>query len=458
MASFHGLAGRALRLCRGAGIALAAALVVALPALGQEVCYPAGPGGVTNDPAYGGTWANRYDATNCSAAGQQASAQCMLQQQKGTTGCGNDIQPGSETLTGWTWEGADRGIQYFNVTHSSGSPVCGGFFRLRKFSTEPATAPCPVDCEPNMNKQFLAAYGDQPNSFVPDNTGCFGGCAAFRKDLTRDFQYWRSRTSPTQRDVLVKYQYTGLECDAEPTQTAIPNEGISCPGGVSVDNICTTPQTGENCGFINGKYVCVKQLQPDKCWVNSDGSRICAEGAATPPVPRTPDGSAPATPDVTVESCTGDNACTAYNYYNSSTVAASGTPPTGSGDPDDSPTGTPGTGPGTGGEGDGEGEEVGGGPFVAPDLADGDSYEETATGAWSQLQAAPIVAAFSSISASWPSGSCPNGTLDLSAVGAGSHDMMADACTVWEGTIAPVLSIIMLIFWSILGLRVIMEA
>jgi hypothetical protein len=222
----------------------------------------------------------------------------------------------------------------------------------------------PIDCASAANSRFGAIANNQVATFSMPDTGCFGGCAAFKKSwkvvkadgTTADAVSTRNRNGNGTYNYLTKYQYTGLACTVEPVRNETPVSTPTGPGGTGTDKFAEAP-SGEGCGWVNGKYGCYKSLQPDKCWVNSDGSRICAQSAPTPPKPLNSAGTAAATPNDSFDVCTGANSCQSYEYFNTATNSAAGQPSSNTGDTsNEGPgTGTVGTGPGDGSGGDGTG-------------------------------------------------------------------------------------------------------
>lgn len=241
------------------------------------------------------------------------------------------------------------------------------------YYTNGASCTPPVDCTVRAGKRM---WVNGVSSWNPAATQCFDSCSQNLKQFVvvglngvdRLSSY--HKYSDGSRRAL--YEYTGTPCSNEPAAT-----GTDTTGEPDVaDKFTPKPQTGENCGYVNGKYVCLKKLQPDKCWVNDDGSRICAENAPSPPKPANAAGTAPATPNSTVSACMGDGSCVTYQYFNQTTVSQSGTPASPGGDPSNE---NGGTGPGQGGSGEGEGEEPGSGGTASggtlcdnPPTCDGD--------------------------------------------------------------------------------------
>jgi len=85
---------------------------------------------------------------------------------------------------------------------------------------------------------------------------------------------------------------------------------------------CTSDSYGENCGYVNDKYVCLGKIGNDECWVNSDGSRVCGHNAPMPPKPDNGTRGVPATPTDTIKESVPSGGDT-FNYYNSTVVSGS---------------------------------------------------------------------------------------------------------------------------------------
>lgn len=223
---------------------------------------------------------------------------------------------------------------------------------------DPPAIPPEFDCPEMQGKHAMGGRSGETASYVPPDTMCVGGCETYKKTVKTTggpMKYYRAEDSPGVYSYNVRYEFTGMECDQDEggTQTAsevaTEDEGERCVG-----DFCQGVKTGENCGFLNDKYVCVEQVQPDKCFRNEDGSVICAEAAPTPPKPDTGTPGVPAAPTTQVEACTGNNSCQTIQHFSSTTVTGSSRAvPQGSG-----PSGSGPIGNGSG-EGDSEGPATG---------------------------------------------------------------------------------------------------
>jgi hypothetical protein len=147
---------------------------------------------------------------------------------------------------------------------------------------------------------------------------------------------------------------------ADPTPVDEPS-GEICKESAAGTDVCTASAYGENCGYVNGNFVCLGKTDADECWVNPDGSRLCGDTAPTPPVPDNGTPGVKAAPTDQVSAVAPSGSGTTYNYYNSATVAGSSRDPGDSGanpnrpssaDPRTEPT------PVTGSGGDGTGIDI----------------------------------------------------------------------------------------------------
>jgi hypothetical protein len=331
----------------------------------------------------GPTWqATGAVAPQCANVDPQVAVSCTLAYIDSV----NSTNQYAGTLAGCSWSGSSGCKEIMiNVTCVSGSTpttACGPWstgYALFAISSGNGIAAdlskCPTgDCTTLANQKVFGWGTNAPESYTPPTTPCLNGCAAF---MTAN-QPWTRMGPVGHREMRVQYQMTGLACLSEVQPADMPEtptQGKQCFDGKTTDTICQYPETRPGCGFYNNKYVCTTSLGTDKCWVNSDGSRLCAAAAPIPPRPANADGTAAATPDQTIQVCTGSS-CSTYTYYNTTTVSNSNSSTAGGGDPStQGGTGTSGTGPGDGG-GDGttgtSATASGGVGCDAPPSCDGD--------------------------------------------------------------------------------------
>lgn len=303
---------------------------------------------------------------------------------------------------------------------NNGSTTTGCVTKSLQVEEKPSTSctpeppPEPFDCAALANKMHLGQALDQPDSFVPADSICVKNGIVDTEGREISCSAWRmvrqgtncvqpdgstgacndyKRMGPTgERDILVRYKFSGLECEDEPEQPETPIEpecetditgSVSCQEDKSEKchtanglTWCEGLDNKKNCGFANNKYTCLDSLQPDKCMAMPDGSRLCVEGAPSPPVPDNGTPGVKAEPDSNMEVCTGEGACTQHNYYNGGTVSGSARDPGAGSGTDGSGVVGPGGVPGGTGTGDGEGEEEGevggGGTCAEPPTCSGD--------------------------------------------------------------------------------------
>jgi len=235
--------------------------------------------------------------------------------------------------------------------------------------------------------------------------------------------------------------------------------GEVCKESAEGTEVCGAPAYGENCGYVNGEFVCLGKTDPDECWVNGDGSRLCGDTAPMPPVPDSGTPGQRATPDDTLGAIGPTGTTNNYNYYNSATVAGSSRD---AGDSGANPNRNTSTNPSTGaipvvveGDGEGTGEGDGGGPFGGPEMDEVGTFGELTQSFVDGLEAAPIVAAWTGIGSSIPAGACPDA--DISVFGE-TYSFTDFACGIWDDTVVPLLSLVFLFVWPFMGLRILMSA
>lgn len=315
-----------------------------------------------------------------------------------TYGSGQTVTAGSVTVSG----------SYIDYCYKAMPANRGLAIRVSTINEacDPPEPEVTIPCDVLANQKHLGSANDQPDSFVPEDTICVKdggsvdgapvpvggttGCAAFKVSN----QPWK-RLGPTgSRDWLTVYQFTGLNCDSEPEQDETPMEpecetditgSVSCVEDKSEKchtnnglTWCEGLDNKKNCGFANDKYTCLDSLQPDKCMAMPDGSRLCVEGAPTPPVPDNGTKGVKATPDGNMQTCTGANSCQQLNFYNTTTTSNSSRDPGQGSGSDGSGVVGPGGVPGGTGDGSEEGEESGasgGQACDAPPSCTGDAVQ-----------------------------------------------------------------------------------
>jgi hypothetical protein len=287
--------------------------------------------------------------------------------------------------------------------------------------------------------------------------GCLDGCAVsgvrvdpigINKDVDGTFYFlpWVKFSGETCSGGVPEIPPDDPEPVPEPT-------GEVCKESTEGTEVCGAPAYGENCGYVNGNFTCLGKTDPDECWVNPDGSRICGESGPTPPVP-----------DDQLGANGPSGSGNTYNYYNSGTVAGSSRDAGDSGANPNRPNSTdPRTAPtpvvDVGGDGDGYGEESEDpGEIAGYEACEGEAcptFQGILGGYYEQLQEVAIVSAWTNIGASIPAGSCPDASV---SVFGDSYDVMTIPCQIWDNTVSPLLGLVFLFVWPFLGLRIVMSA
>ena len=295
--------------------------------------------------------------------------------------------------------------------------------------------------------------------------------------------------------------YTGTYAPAAPTNGSIPattncvtsGTTTAClqqvpKAGCGTINGTTTCQEPQNCGTFNGNQVCPTAIPGLTCASYASGGTACTLGPGNtipnPPAPSTSSGAA-AAPTGTVTATSNTGTTTTSNYYNSSTVSASGTAvQSASGGTNvgngGSGTGTSGSGTGTGTQcgssgtpcsttnanatADGNCGSVAGGcstgsnPVPTYDWS-GDSWTGALTGFWTAVANGPIGTAVSSIANNWPTNStCPNLTVTIVFLNNYTANYGQIFCNLWENAAVPVLTGTMLAVWSVTAVFIFLSA
>lgn len=252
------------------------------------------------------------------------------------------------------------------------------------------------------------------------------------------------------------------------SRIATDNECITTSNGFE---LCRTPgESHQFCGTVNGQPYCLPTIMsnppcsggtcgtPQNPVVTlSDGSQLAPAGASTPPAPDNGTAGTPATPDLVLQGTGSDGNPGTYNYWSPSTVAGStgGTPGGGDGDGDGTGGGTPGVS--CGGPDQPNCKFQLEGTFNGPTHDGVPTFTEAAQTFQSSLQSAPIVQAVSNLAGSIPEGgSPPSGQVTLDALGGVTLTLAPPPEVVAE--IAPVLSIVMLLVWSLIAIFIFMSA
>lgn len=354
--------------------------------------------------------------------------------------------PGSEFLT---LDSAEENRCELTHHHSGGtSPTEHALVR----NCFPTTAPTECDADfPGVGDSHTT--NSNPGS---GNTYChaLSGC---KVEVSQT-------TSMGSGATVYTWTHTDDPCD-EGDEAAGGDEepGESCATSGS-DEFCAQPNE-ENCGYFNDDFVCFNSIEEDGCSVFSDGGRVCGSDAPMPPVPDNGTPGQPATPDQVVNVTTGSTTNT-FNYYNSSTVGGSSRDPGTSGDNpydgDDDGSGEDdgdGGGEGDGGNGtddDGCAEEDGcTGTLPAIGDTECESFGACATAFYARVQGAPLIESVANVGDSFPSGSCP--AVNITMFGETSS-LSEPMCDMWADTVAPIISVIMLVLFAWVATRVVLSA
>lgn len=243
-------------------------------------------------------------------------------------------------------------------------------------------------------------------------------------------------------ECFARLVFTGDQCGGEPD---VSGELIADEPGtrncVSGDGVtfCAS-QTSVNCGTVNGESICLDSVPPGRCVFLGDGGLVCGSMADGP---TESDGMTPATPDGEFTASSDDVAEDDFRYFGPGTVAASGTPVSGTGD--DAPSD----------EGDDEctAETCEG---VLPELGETETFADATAAFMSAIEGAPIVSAAAGLGASMPAGECPAPSTEIEYLD--GLTLVLDAhCGLWD-EIAAVLTFVMLAVYVFLGARIILSA
>jgi len=251
----------------------------------------------------------------------------------------------------------------------------------------------PPACEAGNSYAVSAIAASEADAITAFTGKCHNGCQVNASSIN---DHWlKSGSSPGDYWGLLKLTETGTACDGQglpipPTETPPPEtpvaeetlDGENCITSSAGVEYCDSDAYGENCGYVNDNFVCLGKTDGGECWINPDGSRLCAEGAPMPPVPDSGVPGTPATPDDQVRHTNSNGVTNNYNYYNTTTVAGSSRDPGDSGADPNNPASTdprtessPVTEQGSGGTGEGEGTGAsasGGASCEDPPVCDGD--------------------------------------------------------------------------------------
>lgn len=117
---------------------------------------------------------------------------------------------------------------------------------------------------------------------------------------------------------LVEFVTTADECTTEPVVPATQSPQCITSGS---DSWCTeSGLADQNCGMLNGGYVCLDTVPSGGCTFFGNGDMACATTAGSPPAPDNGTPGQQAAPDLVVTTTPQGGAPVTTNIYNSSTV------------------------------------------------------------------------------------------------------------------------------------------
>lgn len=271
---------------------------------------------------------------------------------------------------------------------------------------------------------------------------------------------------------------TGLACGATGTKAGgdVPASAASCTttGGATacVDSVNSRGTFSVVPTATPDAIVPATPSQPDSCVSYASGAVACNANAAitSPPAPSSPTSAGlPAVPSATVVGPNG-----AEVYFTAAQVAASkgstntATSSSNPGAPAGATTAVLGTGSASGtGTNPSDCDTsnnasacTGTLPSVgAPECS---SYGSCLAAFYTEVQSAPVFESLSAITAALPSGACPSETVTLTtfsqAPGGGTFDYGTPMCNLWTNSAVPVLAAVMLMFWSLVGIFIVLSS
>lgn len=275
---------------------------------------------------------------------------------------------------------------------------------------------------------------------------CLGGCAVASNGSAIILD---GATS-----TVTSAKYTGQTCSAAGiTSTATPPaSGQSC-GQVNGKTLCLTA-SNPNCGTINGQNICLETAPSGSCTYLPGGSYICDSKAPNDATHRPIDGNGnPIKPSATLASGPASTTDRDASYWDSSTMsnASNGTAADGKGNKVGDCVGA------TCGAGDGgDDEQDTGTDAQLPEWGQGDSCDLdcSLSELWGELNSVPLIQAFSNIGASLPTGSqCPKPVFEVF----GTQIQMTTHCDLYD-QVAPILSACFRFMWAFLAVVVLLKA
>ena len=291
------------------------------------------------------------------------------------------------------------------------------------FNTTTGQCEDPPECPLAVGEKVIKSG----NGTAP-STRCDGNCS-----------YTKSGAGITMSGgYMAWYEVDGV-CGTETGDGAQDNQNcLQTAGGTTycMDN----SKPDENCGTVNGEYVCLDGVPDGNCVFTPNGQAICDGGSQTN------------TPDETISTDTD----TLDIFGNGNTGGTSGGGGNTSGT--DDVGGTPGGGSGTGDgsqPGDCDGTNCQGQLPGANEAVD--DFGTLFANFYGRVQGAPVIAAFGGIPGSLPAGSCA--AVDSDPIAFLNNQVLSlDVhCSMWQD-IEPIISGVMLAIWALLGGLIILRA
>lgn len=317
---------------------------------------------------------------------------------------------------------------------------------------------CPTECEHAGKKQWAVTSSPYESSKCADTPAC-------RVTATQQSCSGVLVNGYDSCTALLSFK-TDSSCGSsnEPPNTK-EGEPEAAPGekcqAIGDGEYCASSAGDGQCGYFNDSYVCLQNVAENECVPLGDGGRVCGGAATTtPPVPDNGTPGELATPDGQVgHGAAGTSGVhtgmSTFNYYNSVTVVGSSRDP---GEDGGAPSGGSPSGGGSGsGDGDGSGctgETCGEGVPVLDDIG---TMTEAFTDFWDNLQGVPLVEAATGIAPAFPAGACPNWSDTIDIYGEAVDADFTFICSTWTD-VSPVLSVVALVFWGVVALRILLSA
>ncbi len=282
---------------------------------------------------------------------------------------------------------------------------------------------CPGECPLAVGEKVIKSG----SGTAPSNR-CDGNCA-----------FTKSGAGITMSGGYMAWYQVNGNCGSETGDGAQDNQNcLRTAGGTTYCLDTNTPD--ENCGTVNGEYVCLDGVPDGNCVFTPNGQAICDGGSQTN------------TPDETIS--TDSNDLDVFGDGNTGGTSGGSGNTSGTDDVGGTPGGGGGTGDG-GQPGDCDGTNCQGQLPGANEAVD--DFGTLFSNFYGRVEAAPVIAAFGGIPGSLPSGSCA--AVDSDPIAFLNNQVLSlDVhCSMWQ-EIEPILSGVMLAIWALLGGLIILRA